>query len=181
MESIWEGREYCGYCWRTARLHQSPKKPILHPGNAKTGHRETRSPAVIWGSYEKSPLLSPAFLLPLLMGQWGSIVTQSCRHGIHSGSLSRGEHASARHPVLRVMLLQGSKNCLCAAKCRIIYGAIEMMNYNSPAVQRWKSSVNSSSPSPRADAVLLPLTHFLCLSGHVQNKQAAEVHLFFTP
>lgn len=53
MESIWEGREYCGYCWRTARLNQSPKKPILHPGNVKTGHGETRSPAVIWGSWEK--------------------------------------------------------------------------------------------------------------------------------
>lgn len=74
MESIWEGREHCGYCWRTARLNQSPKQPILHPGNAKTGHGETRSPAVIWGSWEKSSLPSPAFLLPLQRGQWHGIV-----------------------------------------------------------------------------------------------------------
>lgn len=77
MESIWEGREYCGYCWRTARLNQGPKKPILHPGNAKTGHGETRSPAVIWGCWEEKLSVFPSFFTPTpngTMGQYCHIV-----------------------------------------------------------------------------------------------------------
>lgn len=77
MGSIWEGREYCGYCWRTARLNQSPKKPILHPGNTKTGHGETRSPAVIGGSWEKRPLPSPVFFTPTPKWNNGTVLSHS--------------------------------------------------------------------------------------------------------
>lgn len=41
MESIWEERECCGDDWSTARLHQKPKKPTLHPGNTEASHGET--------------------------------------------------------------------------------------------------------------------------------------------
>lgn len=143
MESIWEGREYCGQCWRSARLNQSPKKPILHPGNTKTGHGEMRSPAVVWRSWEKSSLPSPDFLLPL---QWDSGAVPQARCSQYRPFWGKVYLSQAPHPESPAGDFREAKTASVFAKGHLIYGAIEMMNYNSAT--SWKKCVNSSSPSP---------------------------------